>query len=137
MDVDGDRFIAGEPSVSVPLSQLPDYLTVFVVKDTTEHITAEWVQHALAELDSDDVFNYAFLKAVLFVSADHRHPTLTESTLQVLKSRGAVWIKTLPDTLNLSPGPYLTRDGTLAPMLRLYDDTHGAFLHAIRPGPEG
>ena len=137
MEVDGDRFIAGEPSIPVSLDQLPDCLTVFAVKDTTELITAEWVQHAIAALDSDDVSNHAFLRAVLFVSADHLHPSLTESAIQVLKSRGAVWIKTLPYTANLSPGPHLTLNGTLAPVLRLYDDTQNAFLHAIRPGPEG
>lgn len=137
VEIDGDRFVAGDPSVSVPLDQLPDYLTVFTVKDTAEPITSEWVQHALADLDSDDVFNSAFLRAVLFVSADLHQPSLTDSALQVLEGRGSVWIKTLPDTLSLSPGPHLTRNGTLAPLLKLYDDTQSAFLHAIRPGTEG
>lgn len=135
IDIKGNRYIAGEPSAALQFDDAPERITIFHVDVDT--VTHQWVEHNLAEFESDDVFNESFLKGALFVSKGHS-TDINPRAREILKARGCVWVKAIGlDTISFAPGPHLVTNGIFSPALKLYDDTHSAFLHAIRRGPEG
>ncbi|KAK0701218.1 amidase signature domain-containing protein [Apiosordaria backusii] len=118
-EIGGDSFIGGA-GIPLRLDGTPERLAVFRVNNSAEKvITKDWVDRILAEYGQDDVFGDMFLDGVIFVG-DGAEIEVDPRAREVLKARGNTWIKTL---------------GTDA--LKLYDDTHSAFLHAIRRGPNG
>jgi hypothetical protein len=120
----------------IPFGHVADLVTVFSVKDSSS-VSAELLKQILATYSSDDVFKDSFLRGVVFVSADHLSLDITEAARELLESRGNVCIKTCSDKHSLNPGLYIACRGMLAPVYRLYDDTHACFLHSIRRGTQG
>jgi hypothetical protein len=100
-------------------------------------IDARWLEKVLDNFRSDDVFKEPFLATVIFTAPQNLKIDITQDARDFLKRRGVkrveIWIK--DDAPN--PGPYFARSRTLWPASRLYDDTHGAFLHSLRLGHSG
>ena len=55
-------------------------------------------------------------------------------TCRLLESLGTKWTETpspVPDGDSPKPGPYIASKGALLEVLRLYDDTRGAFMNSL------
>ncbi|KAK3943635.1 amidase signature domain-containing protein [Diplogelasinospora grovesii] len=123
--------------VPVPFKDMPKRITIFQ-GEFDGPITDEWMQHSLEGLDSDDVFHNSFLTGVIFACRAHTSCDLTGAAQELLKERGTAWVETCSDRADINAGLYVVCGEMLTPVSKLYDDTHGAFLHAIRPGgPHG
>lgn len=86
---------------------------------------------------ADDVFQPEFLSGIIFVGADKSEVTITPDVLKLLDLWGTRWTNFVPteslDEENLLAGPYIVASGWLWQVLRLYDDTQGAFMVSIKP----
>lgn len=127
--------ISVQPAVLVPFSDAPDRVTILAAGSST--VTVTWLQRCLDSARGDDVFRDAFLTGVLFVFAGGSGHAITDEARELLKSLGTVWLETCVYSHGFRQGPHVTRNRGFAPVYRLYDDTHGAFLHSMGPGPEG
>ncbi|KAK4222507.1 amidase signature domain-containing protein [Podospora fimiseda] len=139
-EIHGDRFITGEPTTNVPFPDAPERVTVFHLKDTGHFVNKTWVDRILGEYEQDNVFRDSFLQGVIIVGNQSGSLDITVRARNALEARGAAWIKAAKRKKNsnftLASGSHLVSNGILAPVLKLYDDTHGAFLHSLRRGPE-
>lgn len=119
----------------IPFSDAPDSVTILAANDSI--VTATWLQRCLDSTRRDDVFRDAFLTGVLFVFGSDSSHAITHEARELLKSLGTVWLETCDYSYGFQQGPHVTRNRRFAPVYRLYDDTHGAFLHCMGPGPKG
>lgn len=127
--------ISIQPAVPIPFRDAPDRVTILAAHDSI--VTAKWLQWCLDSSRRDDVFRDAFLTGVLFVFPGNSSHVITGEARKLLKSLGAVWLGTCDCSYGFKQGPHAKRNRKFAPVYRLYDDTHGAFLHSMGPGPEG
>ncbi|KAI9689074.1 MAG: hypothetical protein M1822_000811 [Bathelium mastoideum] len=112
-------------------------ITVISVGNKQE-VSSEWLADIIKHYDStDDVFCRAFLNGVLFTYVWPGSFTVTTEVEVYLKSQGTKLIGThrvASSNVGPLPGPYLHFDGSLLPVWKLYEDSHGAFLEALVPG---
>ena len=109
----------------------------------TQTITETWLREILAAYRStDDVFRDEFLGGVIFTRLRYlpRLPNLelTPSALKLLESLGTKWFETMENDFahNLPPpGPYRVARQWLREIVKLYDDTQGAFIQSLIPLP--
>lgn len=101
-------------------------------------MSESWIQAALKKArDEDDVFRDEFLHRVLFIADAHETLDLDQAAQRYLTNLGANWIGTVSKDTNLRAGPHIERDGSLIPVLRVFDDSHGAFLQALSQDDAG
>ena len=99
-------------------------------------VGGDFIEKELARYRSvDDVFRGEFLGGVIFTNVDAGFEVTPEAT-ELLKSLGTTWVEVLnngntKDTP--APGPYITYEGQLLEVFRLYDDTQGAFVTSVVP----
>ena len=102
-------------------------------------VGGEFIKKELARYRSvDDVFREEFLSGVIFTEVDAGFE-VTPEAIELLKSLETTWIEVLEygttkDTP--APGPYITYEGQLLEVFRLYDDTQGAFVTSVVPDTE-
>lgn len=85
----------------------------------------------------DDVFREEFLEAVLFTAKAKTSIAVDESVLEFLSDVGSKWIGTLSAAVSLASGPHIEDGLSLRPVFRVYDDSHGTFLHALGQDTSG
>lgn len=99
-----------------------------------------WVRSCLRryrEFD-DDVFRDEFLQGVIFLSDRVDVVEVDVRAQKYLTDMGATWIGTMSgEKTGLRAGPHIELGGILTPVLRVFDDTHGAFVHAVRKDDNG
>lgn len=87
--------------------------------------------------DEDDVFRDEFLHSVLFIVDAHEAIDLDQAAQRHLTNMGTNWIGTISRETKLRTGPYIQEDGSFVPVLRVFDDSHGAFLQALSQDDAG
>jgi hypothetical protein len=108
------------------------FLTVFRFDDDDAvSVTADWLEKTLNRVNSsDDVFCNAFLQIVVFTS--HLESiVVTPDARKILEDLGTTWMSSSSVSSGPASGPYAVTDCGIAPIRRLYDDTHGAFVHFL------
>ncbi|KAF2230781.1 amidase signature enzyme [Viridothelium virens] len=114
--------------------------TTVVFVGAKRRVTAGWLHSAIEQYRyEDDVFQLEFLEAVLFtytgsdpldVTIEARNYLQRFYETTMIGTRHVVSKNAHPER-----GPYLYTNGDLRPAWKLYEDTNGAFLNAIIPGP--
>jgi hypothetical protein len=111
-------------------------MTVVCVGDTTK-VTSNWIQGLIERYYSaDDVFQDEFLHEVHFTYT--AKVEISEDAQSYLRAKGTKTISTRFVTSQQEhprPGLYLFTNGSYFPVWKLYEDSHGAFLHTLIPGP--
>lgn len=101
-------------------------------------MSESWAQQSLQKnRETDDVFRNEFLQAVLFISELASVIQVEKPALKYLTDIGVTWIGTMTGKTGLQAGPHIELGDTLTPVLRVFDDTHGAFLHALMKDEKG
>ena len=100
-----------------------------------------WLQSRIANYrENDDVFQLEFLEGVIFMSKGNHELEISPAAKGYLETLGTKWIHFLsvesyPNS-NLKPGPYAVVDDRLREVWRLYSDTNGTLLTALKPDTE-
>lgn len=87
-------------------------------------------------LENDDVFHTEFVSTVVFTGPSPID--ISAGANKFLHSIGATMIELVDATKSTAvppPGPYFASDQCLLEIWRLYDDSQGAFLTPLVPGP--
>ena len=116
-------------SVSVPCSTVP--ATVLSVDGLTK-ITATWIQKTTNSfIESDDVFNRAFLSNILLiVSNGGIEPEITKEAENLLAEWDAK-VDIISGGHPVPPGPYLRHGCGISKVFRLYPDQYEAFVFGV------
>lgn len=130
-DVGGALYLAGSKTqLPIDLKGAPRLLTVIRVDDGVSDVTSKWLEDFLAKAN-DDVFSQEFLQGVVLVSAKPKL-SLSKDAERLLADQGMRWKRILQgDYENLTLGPHVVVGDFIAPVYKLYDDTHRAFLHSL------
>ncbi|KAI4157700.1 MAG: hypothetical protein LQ342_008086 [Letrouitia transgressa] len=135
--VHGNRFAALRPAQAIRTEHdRPGSFATVIRLEGQVKITREWLQQAIETYQSsDDVFCGTFLGGVIFTRTwGSDNVEILPGAVRLLQSRGTLWTKILRVGSGGNvplPGPYLASGGDLFETVRLYDDTHNAFLCAI------
>ncbi|KAI4687481.1 uncharacterized protein J4E88_003070 [Alternaria novae-zelandiae] len=110
--------------LKIPASQPPDYAQII---QQIEEVQAK-----------DDVTSSSFLQHVVVASHGRSILELDVELAAALNARGlqTLTLATLQSGCDIETGPHLLHGSELWKVARLYDDTNGAFMAAIRPGEE-
>jgi hypothetical protein len=113
---------------------------ICVPKDYQDDV--DWLEkHITHSLESDDVLHINFLQTILLTGPGAEHLSLYGDSLRSRMSHVDTWgileIRNMGNQDDLLPGPYMVVKGKLWQVLRLYDDTQGAFLAPVRKSIEG
>ncbi|KAL8364203.1 hypothetical protein RB601_009782 [Gaeumannomyces tritici] len=131
-DVSGALYSAGSTTHQLPigLKGAPRILTVIRVDDGVSDATSKWLEDFLAKAN-DDVFSQEFLQGVVLVSTKPKL-SLSKDAERLLANQGMRWKRIIQgDCENLTLGPHVVLGNVIAPVYKLYDDTHRAFLHCL------
>lgn len=120
----------------------PHSLVTVIAAEHGVLISRAWLEGRLADMnDGCDVYQKDhFLDALVItgVSEGHHIPAISEARETLLAAlrpttQHLAMLKdeTLAD--RIPPGPYLCLGRVLKPVFRLYDDTQGTFLTALKP----
>lgn len=116
-------------------------VTVFDVEaDQTSSVTKSWIQQRIEQYqNTDDVFQIAFIRGVIFYGGQRNALELTAGAKSLLHEMGMQCYDHIPVTaqVTLLPGPYVLLDGYLRDVWRLYSDTNGAFISTVKPYKNG
>ena len=83
------------------------------------------------ESAKDDVIRREFAKGIIFTAESEDR--LPEESRELLEAWGNVWMRVGLTDAKLPLGPYFYKDNALWNVARLYDDTQGAFVVAVKP----
>jgi hypothetical protein len=112
-------------------------VTVIALKYSCISVQEGWLRELIARyLETDDVFHTHFLSAIVFTGPPNIE--ITAGANKFLHSVGTTRIELIDATKSTfvpSPGPYFASDQYLFEIWRLYDDSQGAFLTPLVPGP--
>lgn len=112
-------------------------MTAIPVSADCVRVKEDWLKKIIAKYEeSDDVFHNQFLSGVIFTGSPNL--IVTAGARALLKSMGTVWIATQDITKSKAvplPGPYFMFSQYLFEIRRLYDDSQGAFMTSVVPGP--
>jgi hypothetical protein len=104
-------------------------------------MTAQWLQTRTDDwLQGDDVFTPTFLAGVLFEVNAQEIATLSTDIQIWLKESGTASHGFITKEAEESPskqGVYIVDNGYLREVLRLYDDTHNAYISSMRSNTKG
>lgn len=112
---------------------------MFLVRDQGHNsITEEWFRCEIARfLENDDVFRTEFLQGVILIGENLHEIAVSNEASQFLKSLGTQWVRSFSSTDsngNLARvGPHALFNGFVREVWRLYSDTNGTLLTALRP----
>ena len=116
--------------------------TLFILPgESPNSISDGWLRSLVSKYrENDDVFQLEFLEGVIFVSEDSHGIEISPAAKSYLEIMGTKWIhclswKSYPG-YNLKPGPYAFIDGHLREVWKLYSDTNGTLLSALKPDTE-
>jgi len=118
-------------------------VTVIFASETgtsTTAVSLNWIQSLIDNYTSDDVFQTEFLVGVLFTYGGDKKPEISPEAEAYLRSKGTKHIafkQVTSQDHRPRPGPYLYSNLSLRPTWKLYEDSHGAFLHTLILGPVG
>ena len=103
-------------------------------------ITPAWIDSQVTEYLADDVFRLEFLRGVILTTAADDQIEISESTRKCLRSKGTNWIQAIPQKLAaaafLRDGPGVVMNGYFHEVWRVYSDTNGTLLTALKPSSE-
>ena len=102
----------------------------------------DWLEKSITKaLNLDDVLHEDFLETILLTGPGSEQLSNAQSSGRLLRSVQNKWgvakIRGLGLQSDLLPGPYIVVGGELWQVLRLYDDTQGAFLVPVRKSTDG
>jgi hypothetical protein len=120
-----------------------DLSLVTVISPDTEHDSAEnvdatdnWVGKTVQQYETmDDVFQRAFLSTVLITpsqKSQNQSVSVPDGVRKYLEDQGTKSIHALQKSDSIKPGPYVILQHQLYHVWRLYDDTHGTLMTALR-----
>jgi len=114
------------------------YFLVTVVRaDGRRPCTSDVLAKRLDEMQAHcDVYRRdTFLDGLIWVNVPTAQAFAARKCKEVIGSLGAGWLDYTHPSSSKDPesGPYLYLNKTLRPVCRVYDDTQGAFLTAIKP----
>jgi hypothetical protein len=114
-------------------------VTVIPVFRQHAPVKEHWLKDVIAQFDRhDDVFRSKFLNGVIFIASINLE--VTPEARALLKSMGNAWVEILEVTEVeglLPSGPHIFFEQDIYEIRRLYDDSQGAFMTSIVPGPSG
>jgi hypothetical protein len=109
-----------------------------VIKSTPgSQVTASYLRSLVASFSAtDDVFRPEFLAELLFLDPPGASVEMASDAQEQLEAFGTRWVvfldlRAVPD---LQPGPYVILQKKLWKVWRVYPDSAGAFVEALRPG---
>jgi hypothetical protein len=120
----------------------PGLATLFVVPaENPPSISEVWLQSRITKYkQSDDVFRLEFLESVIFVCEGNFEIDISPSAKNFLETLGSKRIHFLAkdsySDSELKPGPHAIVGKHLREVWRLYSDTHGTLLTALKPDTE-
>ncbi|KAF2690061.1 hypothetical protein K458DRAFT_399451 [Lentithecium fluviatile CBS 122367] len=128
-----DHFLAMWPQhFAVSGLSAPSLLTV-ITYNNPGPVSFKWITQTIHDFFENDVFRSEFFRAVLFThSATQLDVTSkTELYLRLIGYRFIATQRTEKSEAQIASGPYFYADKNLHPAWKLYEDTHGAFLHTL------
>ncbi|KAE9372705.1 hypothetical protein N431DRAFT_483442 [Stipitochalara longipes BDJ] len=139
----GSKFIVRSSEedlkISTPASSFFTPTTVFLVsEESPTSISDIWLRSLVTNyIEEDDVFQLEFLEGVVFVSKGNYAIEVAPSAKVYLEGLGTKWIHSFSLEVqvgyNIKPGPYAVVDGHLREIWKLYSDTNGTLLTALKP----
>ena len=112
-------------------------MTVIPLNDTCISVQEDWLKELVTKyLEKDDIFHTEFLSTVVFTGPSTIE--ITAGANKFLHSLGTTRIELIDATKSTAvppPGPYFASGQGLLEIWRLYDDSQGAFLTPLVPGP--
>ncbi|KAF1850932.1 amidase signature enzyme [Cucurbitaria berberidis CBS 394.84] len=111
-------------------------LTLFEF-DQHGSVQLEWIKDKLNGFSAaDDTFRPEFLETIVISHTSNCDLRITEEARMYLFEKGATVVTARQigiDDMNPKSGPYHYSGEILRPLWKLYEDTHGAFLHTLVP----
>lgn len=112
-------------------------MTVISLSEECLSVTDDYLRDVITNYKAtDDVFCDAFLTGVIFTGP--ANVDITPGANDFLHSMSTTWIEVM-DLRNVTsppaPGPYFAHGKHIYEIWRLYDDSQGAFMTSLIPGP--
>lgn len=114
------------------------FVTVIPLDDDCISVQEDWLKKLVSEyLEKDDIFHTEFLLTVVFTGLSTVEISAgANKFLRALGTTRIEFIDASKTTVVPPPGPYFVSDQCLLEIWRLYDDSQGAFLTTLVPGPD-
>ncbi|KUJ13471.1 uncharacterized protein LY89DRAFT_737451 [Mollisia scopiformis] len=138
-----DRYVAWPDVSELKLHFLTEHSSVTVISlPQGRSIDTDWLEaHITESLELDDVLREDFLQTILLAGPGTEQLSSIQPFERLTNPQSRTWkikrIESVGWQSGLLPGPYIVVGDQLWQVLRLYDDTQGAFLAPVRKSIHG